>query len=75
MTAPLKISIYKRRPKFTELTDEEAKRLVRLIKMSSEQNGILIMKSLRNSIKKALSCRRLRPKFDKVNYKWLKRTL
>jgi hypothetical protein len=71
MTAPLKISVYKRRPKFTELTDEEAAKLVRLIKMSSEQNGILIMKSLRASIKKALEGRRRAPWFKKFQYKWL----
>lgn len=70
MTAP--ISIYKRRPKFTDLNDEEAAKLVRLIKMSSEQNGVLIMKTLRNSIKKALECRRCYPRFKGIKYQWLK---
>ena len=67
------VSAYKRRPKFQELTDNDAAKLVRMIKMSSEQNGILIMQTLRNSIKKALSERRRRPRFDKIIYTWIKR--
>jgi hypothetical protein len=64
------IQAYKRRPKFSELTDEDAARLVKMIKMSSDENGILIMKTLRNSIKKALTERRKRPYFEKFQYKW-----
>ena len=71
MTAP--IQAYKIRPKYTDLTDDDAKKLIRLIKVSSEQNGILIMKSLGNSIKKALTERRIKPRFKKPDYKWGKR--
>lgn len=71
MTA-VPIHAYKRRPKFSELSDDDAAKLVRMIKMSSDQNGILIMKTLRNSIKKALTERRVKPRFERVNYKWLK---
>jgi len=70
MTA-IPIRVYKRRPKFSELSDEEAAKLVRLIKLSSDNNGILIMKSLRNSIKKALTERRVKPRFKKPVYQWL----
>jgi len=69
MTA-IPIKAYKRRPKFEEMSDDEAKKLIRLIKMSSDNNGILIMKSLRNSIKKALTERRKRPSFQRVQYSW-----
>lgn len=69
MTA-VPINAFKRREKFTDLTDEEAAKLVRLIKLSSDQNGILIMKTLRNSIKKALTERRKRPSYQKCQYKW-----
>lgn len=69
MTA-IPINAFKRREKFTDLTDDEAAKLVRLIKLSSDQNGILIMKTLRNSIKKALTERRKRPSYQKVNYTW-----
>ena len=72
MTAP--INAYKVRQKFTDLTDDEAKKLIRLIRLSSEQNGILIMKSLANSIKKALSERRIKPRFKKPCYEWQKPT-
>lgn len=70
MTA-IPLNAYKRRPKFQELTDEEAARLVKMIKMSSDNNGIMIMKSLRNTIKKALTERRRRPTYQKVYYTWL----
>lgn len=79
MTAPLKPFTVKRKIaeqqnkfKLAELTDDEAVKLVRLIKLSSDQNGILIMKSLRNSVKKALTERRKRPSFQKVVYSWIK---
>jgi hypothetical protein len=72
---PIPITAYKRRSKFNDLDDDNAAKLVRLIKISSEQNGILIMKTLRNSIKKALIGRRLKefakPKFVRVKYQWL----
>lgn len=64
------VNAYQRRTKFHDLTDEEALRLVRMIKMSSDNNGMMIMKSLRNTIKKDLQGRRTYPKFKKVEYKW-----
>lgn len=62
------VSTYKRNLKIFDLSDEEALRLVKAIKMSSDQNGILVMKSLRNSIKNAL---KEKPKFKKPIYQWI----
>ena len=73
MTA-VPINAFQRRPKFNDISDTQAATLVRLIKMSSDQNGILIMKTLRNTIKKELTGRRKRPSFTKVGYQWLPRT-
>lgn len=46
--------------KKSDLTDEDARRLVMIIKKGSTESGVAIMKSLRWSIDRALKRRRIK---------------